>query len=88
MMNVDTPHVAANASPSDLDAAVARYLALALGDAEAAVLRLSFGLDGPPCTLAAIAARLGVRPAVALRLRTRAMRALRRAALEGEDAST
>ena len=88
MMNADISPLVTQPIPSELDAAVASYLTLALSDAEAAVLRLSFGLDGPPCTLAAIAARLGVRPATALRLRTRAMRGLRRAALEGEDTTT
>jgi DNA-directed RNA polymerase sigma subunit (sigma70/sigma32) len=88
MMHTDLAQLAAQPISSDLDAAVSRYLALALSDAEAAVLRLMFGLDGTPCSIAAVAARLGIRPAVAQRLRTRAMRALRRAALAGEDATT
>lgn len=88
MMHADTHPHSVPVPSSQLDAAVARYLTVALSDAEAAVLRLSFGLDGPPCSVAAIAARLGIRPAVAERLRKRAMRALRRAALAGEDATT
>ncbi|MBX3025465.1 hypothetical protein KF840_11230 [bacterium] len=73
---------------AELDAAVARYLSLALDGAEAAVLRLTFGLDGPPCSLAAAARRLGLRPAAALRLQRRAMRALRRAALDDPESPT
>lgn len=70
---------------SELDAAVARDLSLALTRLEAAVLRLTFGIDGTPCPLLEAARRLGLRPAAARQLQRRAMRALRRAALHEGD---
>ena len=83
-----SPPTAPAAGTAELDAAVARYLSSALSGREAAVLRLLFGLGGPPCSLAVAARRLGLRPSLALRLHTRALRALRRAALVDEDSPT
>jgi len=84
-----SPTLASSVASSELDAAVARFLSLALPAADAALLRLCFGLDGPPNSLAAAARWLGMRPAAALRLERRAMRALRRAAVAfGEDPPT
>jgi len=80
-MNVTPSHTLIPASSSPLDAAVALFLFLALPTAEAALLRLAFGLDGAPCSLPAAARRLGLRPAAARRLERRALRTLRRAAL-------
>ena len=89
-MNVtpSSPTSPPTASPA-LDVAVAKFLSLALPAAEAALLRLCFGLDGPPCSLATAARRLGLRPAAAVRRERRAMRTRRRAALAlGEEPST
>jgi hypothetical protein len=88
-MNTTLSSPTSTATSPKLDDAVAQFLSLALPPAEAALLRLCFGLDGPPCSLATAARRLGLRPAAALRLERRAMRALRRAALAlGEDSPT
>ena len=88
MNAVISPPTAHVAGTAELDAAVARHLTSALRGPEAAVLRLLFGLDGPPCSLAVAARRLRLRPSQALRLQSRAMRALRRAALVDEGSPT
>jgi DNA-directed RNA polymerase sigma subunit (sigma70/sigma32) len=80
-MNPSTlPFSTSTAPTAALDAVVAQFLSHSLSGPQAALLRLRFGLDGPPCSLAAAARRLGLRPAAALRLEHRAMRALRAAA--------
>ena len=81
-MNATPLPLAPHTTPADaLDSLVARLLTQTLPAPEAALLRLRFGLDRPPCPPATAARHLGLPLAAARRIERRALRRLRADAL-------
>lgn len=69
-------------SPTATDTAIERLLTLLLPADEGRVLRLRTGMDGPACSLVATARRLRLSVSATRRLEIRALRRLRRHALQ------